>query len=158
MARTLIMVDGLGKPPPETWNDLAKKLATFLNATTIFLDYSKFLSGVRNVNFRNQVIVVGHSLGALEVLKATNTLGMTAAIGIDAVHYNWSDDPIKVGTLTKHIRCYRRKRIFSPPPSVGVLSRNSSDNVEIEAGWFGHNKIIEIATPQIVEFVKTVIR
>lgn len=158
MFRLLVMVDGLGKPPPVAWNDLANQLSDLMGATTLYFNYSDFIGGVKSVNFSNtRVVAVGHSLGALEVLQATGQLAMSAAIGIDPVYRNWSSDPIRIGRMTPNIRCYRRSRTLSIPPSVGVWSKSGVENVEVNAGWFGHNKIIEKATPQIVEFVKAVV-
>ncbi len=156
MVKLLFMIDGLGKPPKDTWYDLANQVGSLLGSQIVYHDYGSFEKEIKRINFTTtSVVAIGHSLGALEILQATDKYPMLAAIGIDPVHYRWSDAPIKTGTLTQNIICYRRRRILSPPPSVGVWSKHGHENVEVPSGWFGHNKIIADATPMIVQYVKT---
>ena len=150
MSFALYMLDGLAEPPQPDWSILGAACSAAIGAPTHYHDRldSVLIPRMRaDLSAGLQLIAIGHSLGGerIEMLAASG-IKLHAAVLIDAVRGTWERRLFDVQAT--HKIAFTRRWWLGFPPSMGL---RDGQNVKLTAG---HNGIVRIATPAIVEFVK----
>ena len=153
MKPLVVMIDGLGKPP-DAW--YAQIGAPLIESGIEVWSFDRRDAALKpdvyaadNAGDR-RIILVPYSFGAEIAAELSSLKSVSAVAMIDGVHEENHRKPFDF--KSRWAVAFTRK--FWIGRAIGLVEKPGHKNVQVDAGWFGHSRIIERVAPDIVEFVR----